>query len=135
MVDRKLISVDISHQNRYFRDEVYSKTDNHDLFDPREKYDEEDFLDRCVSNEKVISTGEVDCWIAEFNSRYEDLEQVRDLKAEQLFPAYETMLSVFEDQIDAAVEGANLTMKEIQGFYKIRTKILHSKINELNQLV
>jgi hypothetical protein len=45
------------------------------------------------------------------------------------------MLSAFEDQIDAAVEGANLTMKEIQGFYKIRTKILHSKINELNQLV
>lgn len=26
-------------------------------------------------------------------------------------------------------------MKELQAFYKIRTKILHSRINELNKLV
>lgn len=26
-------------------------------------------------------------------------------------------------------------MKELQAYYKIRTKILHSKISELNQLV
>ena len=45
------------------------------------------------------------------------------------------MLQLFEDQIESAIEQTNLTMKELQGFYKIRTKILHSKINELNQLV
>ena len=70
-------------------------------------------MDRCESEEKIISTGEVDCWISEFNSRYEELEGVREVKEELLYPVYETMLSNFEDQIEVAIEGANLSMKEI----------------------
>lgn len=49
------------------------------------------------------------------------------------------MTLLFEDKIEEHIENentsSNLTMKELQAYYKIRAKILHRKINELNQLV
>lgn len=46
------------------------------------------------------------------------------------------MIQFFEDKIEEYIEkGCTLTMKELQAYYKLRTKILHRKISELNQLV
>lgn len=78
-------------------DEPIERFDNQDLFDPKDKYDEEDFLGRCEAEEKVISVGEVDCWVAEFNSQFERLQHVKDISEEDLYPVYETMISLFED--------------------------------------
>lgn len=46
------------------------------------------------------------------------------------------MLQLFEDKVELYIETkGNLDMKELQAFYKVRTKILHMRINELNKLV
>jgi len=45
------------------------------------------------------------------------------------------MSQLFEDKIEEFIEEGSLTMKEIQAFYKLKTKILHSRIKELNKLV
>lgn len=45
------------------------------------------------------------------------------------------MTELFEDKIDEFISENTLTMKELQAFYKVRTKILHGRITELNKLV
>ena len=54
-----------------------------------------------------------------------------------LIPVYETMTRLFDDQIEDYIERreSNLSLREVQAFYKMRTRILHGKIRELNHLV
>jgi hypothetical protein len=46
------------------------------------------------------------------------------------------MTELYEDKIEEFIEQhSSFSMKELQAFYKMRTKILHSRINELSKLV
>mmetsp|Transcript_18773 Transcript_18773/g.13603 ORF Transcript_18773/g.13603 Transcript_18773/m.13603 type:complete len:85 (+) Transcript_18773:621-875(+) len=46
------------------------------------------------------------------------------------------MTERFEDQVEQFIDSSkDFSMKELQSFYKIRTKILHQRIMELNKLV
>jgi hypothetical protein len=47
LVDRKQTNLNNMAQSRYLLDEPIERFNNQDLFDPKEKYDEEEFLDRC----------------------------------------------------------------------------------------
>jgi len=53
-----------------------------------------------------------------------------------LMPVFDLMTDHFEDQIEAFIENnSSFTMRELQAFYKLRTKVLHQRIIELNRLV
>jgi hypothetical protein len=57
------------------------------------------------------------------------------LTENELLPIYDIMTQLFEDKIDGFISEGNLSVKELQAFYKVRTKVLHRKITELNKLV
>lgn len=52
-----------------------------------------------------------------------------------LVPIYDIMTQMFEDKVEEFIEQNQLSMKELQAYYKVRTKILHYRITELNLLV
>lgn len=66
-----------------------------------------------------------------------DLQRFKRISESDLIPVYETMTRLFDDQIEDYIERreSNLSLREVQAFYKIRTRILHGKIRELNHLV
>ncbi len=65
-----------------------------------------------------------------------NVQSIKNLTEGDLLPVFETMTQLFEVQIEDYIEREHtLSMKELQAFYKMRTRILHSKINELNHLV
>jgi hypothetical protein len=62
--------------------------------------------------------------------------QVHKICENDLVPIFDVMTEMFEDKIEEFIEQhSNFSMKELQAFYKMRTKILHSRINELTKLV
>ena len=53
---------------------------------------------------------------------------------EQLVTIFDIMIQLFENQIEQHIE-KNFTMKEMQAYYKIRTKTLNVQISELKRLI
>lgn len=80
---------------------------------------------------------EIEYYIKEIDIMTEDLTRSRKVTEADLLPIYDTMTQLFDDQIEDFIERkeSNLSLREVQAFYKIRTRILHGKINELNHLV
>ncbi|CDW84645.1 UNKNOWN [Stylonychia lemnae] len=100
-------------------------------------FDEIKFLDQCEQQNLRIDISEIEFYIDEFECLCQEVKLIKSLTEQDLLPIYDTMTQLFDDQIEEYIERkeTGLSMRELQAFYKIRTKILHSKISELNQLV
>ena len=98
-------------------------------------FNEDDFLTKVKSTSKVVKLTELQLWIKEINKRLHIQSEIKSVDEESLVPIVDAMLQLFEEKVEAFVEGGSLEMKELQAFYKVRTRILHMRINELNKLV
>eukprot|EP00347_Sterkiella_histriomuscorum_P000691 403374873 len=103
----------------------------------RPNFDETAFYDKCQQESITIEIEEIQYYIREFEDMVEDLQRSRKVTESDLLPIYDTMTQLFDDQIEDYIERkeSNLSLREVQAFYKIRTRILHGKITELNHLV
>ena len=60
-------------------------------------------------------------WIEEISKRLKICELLRHFDEETFVPIIDGMLQLFEDKVEAFIEGGNLDMKELQAYYKVRT--------------